>query len=108
MPKYVIEREVPGAGRLEQTDLQAISRRSCEVLRELGPEIEWLESYVTDDRIYCVYQAASEEVIRRHAERGGFPANRIALVRAVISPRTAEGAGAVARAAEGSVLAASA
>jgi hypothetical protein len=89
MPKYVIERELPGAGSLEKGDLQAISRRSVEVLSELGPEITWLESFVTDDKIYCVYLAANEELIRRHAERGGFPANRISMVRAAIDPRTA-------------------
>jgi hypothetical protein len=91
MPKYVIERELPGAGRLSAGELQAISQKSCGVLNELGPQIQWVESYVTDDKVYCVYIAPSEQMIREHASRGGFPANRIAQVRTVISPTTAEG-----------------
>ncbi len=90
MPKYVIEREIPGAGKLSAEELQGISQKSCGVLRELGPEINWVESYVTDDKIYCVYVAPNEEMIRRHAELGGFPANRISEVRAVIDPTSAE------------------
>jgi len=91
MPKYVIERELAGAGRLSAGELQAISQKSCGVLNELGPQIQWVESYVTDDKIYCVYIAPSEQMIRQHATRGGFPANRIAQVRTVINPTTAEG-----------------
>ena len=93
MPKYVIERKLPGAGKLSAQQLQAISQKSNEVLRTLGPEIQWVQSYVTDDTIYCVYLAANEELIREHARRGGFPANRISCVRRNISPRTAEDAG---------------
>ena len=91
MPKYVIEREIPGAGKLSAGDLQAISQKSCGVLNELGPQIQWVESFVTDDKIYCVYIAPDEQQIREHASRGGFPANRISQVRTVISPTTAEG-----------------
>ena len=90
MPKYVIEREVPGAGKLSDADLKAISRKSVEVLRELGTKIQWLESFVTDDKIYCVYLADSPETIQDHAKCGGFPSNRISKVRSVISPLTAE------------------
>ena len=90
MPKYVIERELPGAGDLSQADLQGISQKSCGVLRDLGPEITWQHSYVTQDKIYCVYIAPNEQMIREHAERGGFPANRISEVKAVIDPTTAE------------------
>ena len=90
MPKYVIEREIPDAGKLSAAELQGISQKSCGVLRELGPEINWVESYVTDDKIYCVYVAPSEELIRVHAEMGGFPVNRICEVRAVIDPTSAE------------------
>ena len=92
MPKFIIERELPGAGRLAPEDLQAISRKSCQVLRQLGPDIQWLESFVTDDKIYCVYLAASEELLQRHGEQGGFPVSRIATVRAVIDRSTAEAA----------------
>ena len=91
MPKYVIEREIPGAGKLTAQELQSISQTSCGVLRKLGPQIQWLHSYVTDDKIYCVYIAPSEEVIRQHAEQGGFPANRVSEVKSVIDPTTAEG-----------------
>jgi len=90
MPKYVIERDLPGAGKLSQADLQAVSRKSCDVLEGLGPKIQWLHSYVTDDKIYCVYQAESEALIREHAKQGGFPANRISQVRTMIEPATAE------------------
>ena len=90
MPKYVIERELPGAGSLSAEELQGISQKSCSVLRELGPQISWVESYVTDDKIYCVYMAPNEAIIRKHAEKGGFPANRISEVRSVIDPTTAE------------------
>lgn len=90
MPKFVIERDLPGAGKLSQADLRGISQKSCDVLAGLGPKIQWLHSYVTDDRIYCVYQAENEALIREHAKQGGFPANRISRVRNVIEPATAE------------------
>jgi hypothetical protein len=90
MPKFVIEREIPGAGKLSAGELRSISQRSCSVLDALGPKIQWVESYVTDDKIYCVYVAPDEAMIREHASRGGFPANRIAEVRTVIDPTTAE------------------
>lgn len=92
MPTYIIERDIPEAGKLPPETLQAISQQSCSVLRNLGPEIQWVESYVTDDRVYCVYRAPSEDLIRKHAEQGGFPANRISKVATVINPGTAEGA----------------
>ena len=91
MPKYVIEREIPEAGKLSAEQLQAISQKSCGVLQNLGPQIQWIESYVTDDRIYCVYIAPNEEMVREHAQKGGFPANRISEVKQVIDPTTAEG-----------------
>jgi hypothetical protein len=91
MPKYVIEREIPNAGKLSAEELQAISQQSCSVLNQLGPSIQWVHSYVTDDKIYCVYVAPNEELIREHATRGGFPANRISEVKQVIDPTTAEG-----------------
>ncbi len=90
MPKYVIEREMPGAGSLSAEQLQAASQTSCGVLRELGPAIQWVESYVTDDKIYCVYIAPDKKLIEEHAQRGGFPANRISEVRTMIDPTTAE------------------
>lgn len=90
MPKYVIEREVPGAGKMTPQQLNAISQTSCGVLRELGPEIQWLHSYVTDDKIYCVYIAPNEELIREHARQGGFPANRVSQIRTMIDPTTSE------------------
>jgi hypothetical protein len=90
MPKFVIERDFPGAGKLPADQLQAISQKSCGVLRNLGPQIQWLHSYVTDDKIYCVYIAPDEETVRQHAQQGGFPANRISQVRTVIDPTTAE------------------
>ena len=90
MPKYVIERELPGAGTLTADELQAISQKSCGVLRDLGGEVQWHESFVTADKIYCVYLSPSEELVREHARRGGFPANVVAEVAAVIDPTTAE------------------
>lgn len=90
MPRYIIERELPGAGNLSQQDLQAVSQKSCSVLDNLGPSIQWVESFVTEDKIYCVYQAPNKEIIQQHAEQGGFPANRIEEIRNVISPVTAE------------------
>ena len=90
MPKYVIERNIPGVGNSPAEALQAVSQTSCSVLQELGPQIQWLESYVTDDKIYCVYIAPNEEMIREHASRGGFPADRVSEVKAIIDPTTAE------------------
>lgn len=91
MPKFVIEREIPGAGNLSTAELQGISQKSCGVLRNMGPQIQWIESYVTDDKVYCVYIAPDEKTVREHAQQGGFPANRVSQVRAVIDPTTAEG-----------------
>jgi hypothetical protein len=91
MPKFIIEREIPGAGNLTPAELQAISQKSCGVLKELGPQIQWIESYVTDDKVYCVYIAPDEATVREHAKQGGFPANRISEVRGIIDPTTAEG-----------------
>jgi hypothetical protein len=90
MPKYVIERDLPGAGKLTPDQLTAVSQTSCGVLHKLGSEIQWLHSYVTDDKIYCVYIAPNEEMVREHARQGGFPANRISQVRTTIDPTTAE------------------
>ena len=90
MPKYVIEREIPGAGKLTPQDLHGISQKSCSVLQNLGPQIQWVESYVTDDKVYCVYIAPSEDMIRAHAQQGGFPANKISEIRTVIDQTTAE------------------
>ncbi len=90
MPKYVIEREIPGAGKLSAQEFQGIAQKSCNVLRNLGPEIQWVESYVADDKIYCVYIAPNAEIIREHARQGGFPANRISEVKRMIDPTTAE------------------
>lgn len=90
MPKYVIEREIPGAGKLTSADLQGISSKSCGVLRKLGPSIQWVESYVTDDKVYCVYIAPNEALVREHARQGGFPANKVSEVKTVIDPTTAE------------------
>ena len=90
MPKYVIERDIPGAGKLTAEQLHAISQKSCGVLQKLGPQIQWVESYVTDDKIYCVYIAPSETLVREHAKQGGFPANRVSEVRQIIDPTTAE------------------
>ena len=90
MPKFVIEREIPGAGTLSEQELKAVSQTSCQVLRELGPQVQWLHSYVTADKIYCVYIAPDEELVREHARLGGFPANSVARVMTVIDPTTAE------------------
>ena len=90
MPKFVIERKIPGAGKLTPQELQAISQKSCGVLNEMGPKIQWVHSYVTDDKIYCVYIAPDEAVVRKHAQMGGFPADSVARVRSVIEPITAE------------------
>ena len=90
MPKFVIEREIPGAGALTDEQLQAISQTSCGVLRKLGPEIQWVQSYVTGDKIYCIYNAPNEEMVREHAKQGGFPANSVAKVMKIIDPTTAE------------------
>lgn len=90
MPKYVIEREIPGAGSLSSAELHAISQKSCSVLTGMGPQIQWLESLVTPDKIYCIYIAPNEEMIREHAARGGFPANRVSEVKCGIDPTTAE------------------
>ena len=90
MPKYVIERNIPNAGSLSPEQLQAISQKSCGVLRAMGPQIQWVQSYVTDDKIYCVYLAPDQQAVREHAERGGFPADRISEVRTIIDPTTAE------------------
>ncbi len=91
MPKYVIEREIPGAGNLSAQELQGIAQKSCDVLQEMGPQIQWIHSYVTDDKIYCVYIAPDERSIKEHAHKGGFPANRISQVKTVVDPITAEG-----------------
>jgi predicted Rdx family selenoprotein len=90
MPRFVIEREIVGAGKLPAPELRAISQKSCSVLRNLGPQIQWIESFVTDDKIYCVYIAPDEALVREHARQGGFPANVVARVRSVIDPTTAE------------------
>jgi hypothetical protein len=90
MPKFVIERELTGAGKLPRQELQAISQKSCGVLREMGPQIQWQQSFVTDDKIYCIYIAPDEDAVKTHARKGGFPANRISAVRTVIDPTTAE------------------
>ena len=90
MPKFVIEREIPGAGKLSAGELQGISQKSCSVLEKLGPQIQWIQSYVTDEKLYCVYIAPNEEMVREHAKQGGFPANRVSQVRTVIDPTTAE------------------
>jgi hypothetical protein len=91
MPKYVIEREIPGAGKLTPEQIQGISQKSCSVLSKMGSQIQWLHSYVTDDKIYCVYIAPNEEMVREHAKQGGFPANRVSAVRRMIDPTSAEG-----------------
>ena len=90
MPKYVIERDLPGAGKLSAKDLQGVAQKSCAVLHELGPRIQWIQSYVTGDKIYCVYIAPDEQLVREHARQGGFPANRISRITAVIDPVTSE------------------
>jgi Protein of unknown function (DUF4242) len=91
MPKYVIEREIPNAGNLKPEEIQAISQKSCGVLKNLGPQIQWVESYVTQDKIYCVYIAPNEAMVREHAKQGGFPANRVSEVKRMIDPTSAEG-----------------
>ncbi len=90
MPKYVIEREIPGAGNLSADELRGIAQTSCGVLAEMGPQVQWLESFVTPDKIYCVYIAPSEELVREHAARGGFPADRVSEVKQTIDPTTSE------------------
>jgi hypothetical protein len=90
MPKYVIERDIPGAGNLTPDQVQGISQKSCGVLKELGPQIQWVHSYVTQDKIYCVYIAPNEDMVREHAQKGGFPANRVSEVSMIIDPTTAE------------------
>ena len=91
MPKYVIEREIPGAGKMTPDELQAVSQKSCSVLQNLGPRIQWITSYVTGDKIYCIYIAPNEEMVREHARQGGFPANRVSEVKTIIDPTTSEG-----------------
>jgi hypothetical protein len=91
VPKFVIERDLPGAGKLDKANLVGISQKSCSVLHELGPSVQWLESYVTDDKIYCIYIAPSAQAVLEHAKRGGFPANRVSEIRTIIDPTTAEG-----------------
>jgi Nickel responsive protein SCO4226-like len=90
LPKYLIEREIPGAGKLTAEQLQAVSQTSCGVLQKLGPQIQWVHSYVTGDKVYCVYISPNEELIREHAKQGGFPANKISEIKTVIDPTTAE------------------
>lgn len=90
MPKYVIEREIPGAGKMSAEQLHAIAQTSCNVLDAIGPHIQWVHSYVTDNKIYCIYNAANEELVREHAKQGGFPANSVAKVATIIDPTTAE------------------
>jgi hypothetical protein len=90
MPKFLIEREIPGAGKLSATDLHGISQKSCSVLQAMGPEIQWVQSYVTADKIYCVYIAPNAEAVREHATRGGFPANSVVQITSIIDPTTAE------------------
>lgn len=90
MPKYIIEREIPGAGKMSSEQLKSVSQTSCGVLKNMGPEIQWVQSFVTGDKVYCVYNAPNEEMIREHARQGGFPANAVSEVRAIIDPVTAE------------------
>ena len=90
MPKYIIEREIPGAGKLSAAELKGIAQKSCAVLDKLGPRIQWVESYVTGDKIYCVYVAPNEHLVREHAQQGGFPANRISEIKKIIDPTTSE------------------
>jgi hypothetical protein len=90
MPKYMIEREIPGAGKLSAQELKAISQKSCGVLSKMGPQIQWHQSYVTGDKVYCVYIAPNEKMVRDHAQQAGFPANRVSEVASVIDPTTAE------------------
>jgi hypothetical protein len=90
MPKYLIEREIPGAGKLSTAELQGVSQKSCGVLRKMGAQIQWIQSYVTDDKVYCVYIAPDEDAVRKHALQGGFPANRVSRISSIIDPTTAE------------------
>ena len=90
MPKFIIERELPGAGNLSEAEMQGVSQKSCSVLHGMGPQIQWVQSFVTDDKIYCVYIAPNEEMVREHARQGGFPANKVSRVRSMIDPTTAE------------------
>ncbi len=90
MPKYVIERELPGAGNLTAEQLKEISKKSCDVLNKMGPQIQWLQSYITDDKIYCIYIAPNEAMVKEHAKQGGFPANRISEIKSIIDPTSAE------------------
>lgn len=90
MPKFIVEREFPGAGNMSSQEMQALAKKSCDVLRGMGPQIQWVQSHVTDDKLYCLYVAPSEEAVRDHAQKGGFPANRVSRVRAVIDPTTEE------------------
>jgi len=90
VPRYVIEREIPDVGQLSPQELRAVAQKSCSVLNEMGPLIQWVQSYVTEDKIYCLYVAPNEELVREHARKGGFPANRVAAVKAVIDPTTSE------------------
>jgi Nickel responsive protein SCO4226-like len=90
MPKYVVEREIPGAGKLSPRELHAIAQKSCNVLRNMGPQIQWVESFVTDDKIYCIYIAPSAEIVREHARQGGFPANSVLQIRSMIDPTAGE------------------
>lgn len=90
MPKYIIERDIPGAGQLTANDLQGIAQKSCGILRDMGPRIQWLHSYVTGDKVYCIYIADNEQAIREHAEQGGFPANRIEEIKTIINPTTGD------------------
>ncbi|MHC8306165.1 DUF4242 domain-containing protein [Pseudomonas sp. PB3P13] len=90
MPRFIIERELPGAGTLSEQELKGISQKSCDVLRQMGPEVQWLQSYVTGDKVYCVYIAPNEELVREHARQGGFPANSVSRVTSIIDPTTAE------------------
>lgn len=90
MPRYVVERTIPGAGQLDDAQMRAISQQSCDILKSLGPEIQWQQSYVTDDKLYCVYIAPNADMIRRHAQEGGFPVDRVSEVKRIIDPVTAE------------------
>ena len=91
MPKYLIEREVPGAGKLSPSELQSIAHRSCDVLTEMGPQVQWIHTYVTGDKLTCVYYALNEDLVREHARRGGFPANSVQEITSIMDPSTAEG-----------------
>lgn len=90
MPRYIIEREIPNVGKLMEQELRAVAQKSCDILEKLGPRVQWVESFVTDDKLYCIYIAPNEEAVREHARQGGFPANRISVVRSIIGPTTAE------------------